>query len=110
MLTVRLNEETERRLEALAARTGRTKTFYAREAIETHLDALERFYLAEERLRRFSDRDVIDEEPARAELVGVLRQLWVQGENSGVPIEGNFDAGEIVRRGADRLAAARRDD
>ena len=41
MLAVRLNDETERRLDALAARTGRTKTFYAREAIEAHLDELE---------------------------------------------------------------------
>jgi len=33
MLAVRLDAETEARLEALAARTGRTKTFYAREAL-----------------------------------------------------------------------------
>ena len=51
MLAVRLDEATEKRLEALAARTGRTKTFYAREAIETHLDDLEDFYLAEERMK-----------------------------------------------------------
>ena len=51
MLAVRLSDETERRLEVLAERTGRTKTFYAREAIEAHLDDLEDFYLAEERLR-----------------------------------------------------------
>jgi RHH-type rel operon transcriptional repressor/antitoxin RelB len=44
---VRLSVETERRLEALAARTGRTKTYYTREAIEAHLDDLEDFYLAE---------------------------------------------------------------
>ena len=36
MLAVRLDAETERRLDALAARTGRTKTFYAREAINAH--------------------------------------------------------------------------
>lgn len=110
MLAVRLSDETERRLEALAGRTGRTKTFYAREAIEAHLDELEDFYLAEERLRRFADRDVIDAEPTRAELVGVLRRLWAQGEASGAPVEGNFDADDIVRRGTERLAASRRDD
>ena len=43
MLAVRLSDETERRLDALAARTGRTKTFYARAAIEAHLDDLEDF-------------------------------------------------------------------
>ena len=59
MLAVRLNDETEQRLEALAMRTGRTKTFYARAAIEAHLDDLEDFYLAEERLRDFRDGDAI---------------------------------------------------
>jgi len=39
-----------KRLEALAKATGRTKTFYAREAILEHLDDLEDLYLAEQRL------------------------------------------------------------
>jgi RHH-type rel operon transcriptional repressor/antitoxin RelB len=43
----------------LAALTGQTKTFYAREAIEAHLDDLEDFYLAEERLKSFRDGDAI---------------------------------------------------
>lgn len=47
MLAIRLPEELESRLEALAKRTGRTKTFYAREAIEQHLEDLEDLYLAE---------------------------------------------------------------
>ncbi|TAM52277.1 MAG: TraY domain-containing protein [Paraburkholderia sp.] len=47
MLAIRLSEEMESRLEALAKRTGRTKTFYAREAIEQHLEDLEDLYLAE---------------------------------------------------------------
>ena len=51
MLAIRLPEEIERRLEALAKATGRTKTFYAREAILEHLDGLEDVYLAERRLR-----------------------------------------------------------
>ena len=38
MLTLRLPAEIEKRLEDLAARTGRTKSFYAREAILAHLD------------------------------------------------------------------------
>ena len=44
---VRLPEATYDRLQALAARTGRTATFYMREAIEQHLDDLEDLYLAE---------------------------------------------------------------
>ena len=59
MLAVRLDKDLEERLERLAAKTGRTKTFYAREAIEAHLDDLEDFFLAEERLRDFRSEDAI---------------------------------------------------
>lgn len=68
MLAVRLDGETEARLEALAAKTGRTKTFYAREAIAAHLDDLEDFYLAEERLRGFREGDAIPLADLKAEL------------------------------------------
>jgi len=68
MLAVRLNAETEQRLEALAERTGRTKTFYARAAIEAHLDDLEDFYLAEERLRDFREDDAIPLSTLKAKL------------------------------------------
>eukprot|EP01035_Chromulina_nebulosa_P010641 gene10641-14280_t len=67
MLAIRLDVETEQRLEALATRTGRTKTFYAREAIAAHLDDLEDFYLAEERLRTFRDSDAIPLATLKAE-------------------------------------------
>ena len=50
MLAIRLPAEIEDRLDALAKATGRTKTFYAREAILEHLDDLEDLYLAEQRL------------------------------------------------------------
>lgn len=52
MLAIRLPEEIEARLERLAQATGRTKTFYAREAIKRHLDDLEDIYLAEETANR----------------------------------------------------------
>jgi RHH-type transcriptional regulator, rel operon repressor / antitoxin RelB len=68
MLAIRLDDELERRLESLAARTGRTKTFYAREAIEAHLEDLEDFYLAEERLQGFRDGDAIPLSALKAEL------------------------------------------
>ena len=68
MLAVRIDTETEKRLEALAARTGRTKTFYAREAILAHLDDLEDFYLAEERMRDFRAEDAIPLADLKAEL------------------------------------------
>ena len=50
MLAIRLPKEIEDRLNALAKITGRTKTFYAREAIFKHLDDLEDTYFAEKRL------------------------------------------------------------
>ena len=50
MLAIRLPADIENRLDQLAQRTGRTKTFYAREAILEHLDDLEDLYLAEQRL------------------------------------------------------------
>lgn len=46
MLAIRLPDEIETRLAMLAAQTGRTKTFYAREAILAHLEDLEDYYLA----------------------------------------------------------------
>lgn len=50
MLALRLPIEIETRLDALAKSTGRTKTFYAREAILEYLDDLEDAYLAQSRL------------------------------------------------------------
>ena len=50
MLAIKLPAEVESRLDALAQATGRTKTFYAREAILEHLDDLEDLYLAEQQL------------------------------------------------------------
>lgn len=51
MLAIRLPADIEQRLDALAAATGRTKTFYAREAILEHLENLEDLYLAERSLK-----------------------------------------------------------
>ena len=41
MFSIRLEPEIERRLSELAKRTGQTKTYYARELIESNLDDLE---------------------------------------------------------------------
>ncbi len=50
MLAIRLPEAIETRLENLAKLTGRTKTFYAREAILEYIEDLEDLYLAEQRM------------------------------------------------------------
>jgi RHH-type rel operon transcriptional repressor/antitoxin RelB len=52
MISLRLPTEIEERLAALAEQTGRTKTYYVREAILQHLDELEDIYLAERTLER----------------------------------------------------------
>ena len=52
MLAIRLPQSVEKRLERLARRTGRTKTFYVREALLEHLEDLEDMYLAESALER----------------------------------------------------------
>jgi RHH-type rel operon transcriptional repressor/antitoxin RelB len=53
MLALRLPQEIEGRLDALAKATGRTKSYYAREAILTHLEDLEDAYMAEAAYLRF---------------------------------------------------------
>ena len=53
MLAIRLPEEIETRLAALAKATGRTKSFYVRQAILAHLEVLEDTYLAEKAYREF---------------------------------------------------------
>ncbi|SDO42035.1 MULTISPECIES: type II toxin-antitoxin system RelB family antitoxin [Halomonadaceae] len=52
MLAIRLPADIEDRLEALAKATGRTKTYYAREAILEHLEDLEDTFLAEKTLEQ----------------------------------------------------------
>jgi len=61
MLAIRLPEDIEKRLTDLAARTGRTKTFYAKEAILNHLDEIEDKYLAIDRLENPGKRWTLEE-------------------------------------------------
>lgn len=64
--SVRLPEKIERRLNAIAEKTGRTKAFYIREMILNHIDEIEDYYLAAdvaERVRKgkmstFTGREV----------------------------------------------------
>jgi RHH-type rel operon transcriptional repressor/antitoxin RelB len=62
MLSIRLDPDIERRLSELAKRTGRTKSYYARELIEGNIEDLEDRYLAEARLEKrrppFTSRQV----------------------------------------------------
>ena len=52
MLSLRLPADIESRLEFLARQTGRTKSYYAREAILEKIEDLEDAYLGEQVLER----------------------------------------------------------
>ena len=52
MLAIRLDSNVEERLEALAKKTGRTKSFFARQAIMEHLEDMEDYYLAVDTLQK----------------------------------------------------------
>jgi RHH-type rel operon transcriptional repressor/antitoxin RelB len=59
MLALRLPPEIEKRLDALAKKTGRTKSFYAREAILRHLEDIEDQHLASARIKRGGRRKTL---------------------------------------------------
>ena len=53
MLAIRLPAEIEQRLADMAKKTGRTKTFYAREAILNYLEDMEDRFIAEKAWKEF---------------------------------------------------------
>ena len=61
MLTIRLHKDIESRLNQLAKRTGRTRTFFARRAIVEYLGDLEDYYLAKSRARVARETISLDE-------------------------------------------------
>ena len=69
-ISIRLDPQTNQRLEQLAAQTGRSKSYYLRELIEGGLEGLEDFYLADatmERVRKGSEK-VLDAASVRVKL------------------------------------------
>jgi RHH-type rel operon transcriptional repressor/antitoxin RelB len=60
MLALRLPPEIEKRLDLLAKKTGRTKSFYAREAILRHIEDLEDAHVARRRLTRRNPRVTLE--------------------------------------------------
>ena len=61
MMAIRLPAEIDDRLTALAKRTGRTKTYYARLAILRLIDDMEDTYIAVERLEKPGKRLTTEE-------------------------------------------------
>ncbi len=74
MLAIRLPKEIEQRLDALAKATGRTKTYYAREAILEYLDDLEDIYLAEKRFE-----DILEGRTHTVPLDDVMKRYGMEG-------------------------------
>ncbi len=66
MLAIRLPTEVETRLAALAAKTGRTKTYYAKKAILEFIEDMEDTYLALDRLETI--QEICTQEEIEAEL------------------------------------------
>ena len=61
MLAIRISQDIESRLQHLAQKTGRTKTYYAKEAILRFLEDMEDEYLALSRLEKPTKRWTMDE-------------------------------------------------
>lgn len=70
MLAIRMPENVERRLQNLADKTGRTKTYYAREAIMRFIEDMEDEYIAISRLEKPAKRWTLDELEKEADLEG----------------------------------------
>jgi len=60
MLALRLPPEIEERLDALARKTGRSKSYYAREAILRQIEDIEDDYLAQRRLAHGGSRVTLE--------------------------------------------------
>lgn len=56
MLAIRLPDDIDKRLQTLAKKTGRTKTYYVKEALISHLEELEDIYLSLDRLEKPAKR------------------------------------------------------
>lgn len=74
MLAIRLDKKLSSRLDALAAKTGRTKTWYARKAIETYIEDMEDAALAAAAYEEY----LLDGR-ASSSLEDVTRRLGLEG-------------------------------
>ena len=115
MLSIRLNPKIEQRFTALAARTGRTKSYYVREALLEHLEEMEDRYLAIERLKNPSKRWSLDDVEQDLDLAGRARRPcsegaaharpgWVRAVDSSQGVAERFEAPSEIGGGAVALA------
>lgn len=61
MLAIRISHDIENRLQQLANKTGRTKTYYAREALLRFIEDMEDEYLALSRIETPTKRWTLDD-------------------------------------------------
>jgi RHH-type rel operon transcriptional repressor/antitoxin RelB len=61
MIAVRLPESLEKKLDQLAARTNRTKSYYLRKALEEYMEDEADYLLAIERIQKDNPRISLDE-------------------------------------------------
>ena len=81
MLALRLPPDIEKRLDALAKKTGRTKSFYAREAIMRHLEDIEDQQLASARVKRGGTRKGMN---ALERRTGATDADWLRSLSAGL--------------------------
>ena len=70
MLAIRISHDIESRLQHLAHQTGRTKTYYAREAILRFIEDMEDEYIALSRIETPTKRWSLDELDQGVDLEG----------------------------------------
>lgn len=93
-LSIRLPDELEQRLQALAEQTGRTKTFYVTQAVAEHLEELEDLYLAE--------KEVLALREGRSKSrpwADVRAELFVEEESKKAPKSGRTSLADLRARG-----------
>ena len=61
MVGVKLDKQTEERLEALAEQTGRSKSYYVREALQAYLEEHEDYLVSLSRLEKRGPRVSLEE-------------------------------------------------
>ncbi len=94
MLGVRLEPEMELRLERLAKETGRTKSYYAKEAIRQYIEDQEDYLLAVESSRRKEPTISMEELAAKYGLESILQQK--RGKTVRKAGQGNSGSGSRV--------------
>jgi len=60
-IAVRLQKELNQRLSSLATRTGRSKSFYVKQALARYLEEMEDLYLAVDRIENPGERVSMEE-------------------------------------------------